>query len=142
EFDYCSVQSAHALNIAGVKSIMINSNPETVSTDFDTSDRLYFEALDDESVAEILRHEGGGRLDQVPVVLQLGGQTAITLAKPLSRRGVPVLGSSVDTSDLAEARYRFEAFLQRIEVPQPPGVAVTKLEDATAAAERIGYPVL
>jgi carbamoyl-phosphate synthase large subunit len=142
EFDYCSVQSAHALNIAGVKSIMINSNPETVSTDFDTSDRLYFEALDDESVAEILRHEGGGRLDQVPVVLQFGGQTAINLAKPLSRRGVPVLGSSVDTIDLAEDRYRFEAFLQRIEVPQPPGVAVTKLEDAIAAAERIGYPVL
>ena len=142
EFDYCSVQSANALKAAGVKSIMINSNPETVSTDFDTSDRLYFEALDEESVAEILRHEGGGSLENVPVVLQFGGQTAINLAKPLSRRGVPVLGSSVDTIDLAEDRERFEAFLQRIGVPQPPGVAVTRLEQAIEAADKIGYPVL
>ncbi|MBA2452196.1 MAG: carbamoyl-phosphate synthase large subunit [Chloroflexia bacterium] len=142
EFDYCSVQAAHALNAAGVQSILINSNPETVSTDFDTSDRLYFESLDEESVAEILRHEGVGRMDQVPLVLQFGGQTAINLAEPLFERGAPVLGSSVDTIDLAEDRERFEAFLQRIGIPQPPGVAVTRLDQAAAAAEQIGYPVL
>ena len=142
EFDYCSVQAAHALHDAGVRSIMINSNPETVSTDFDTSDRLYFEALDEESVGEILRHEGRGKLNQVPVILQFGGQTAINLAHPLTSRGVPVLGSSVDTIDLAEDRKRFEAFLNRIGIPQPPGSAVSTLEDAMDVAERLGYPVL
>ncbi len=142
EFDYCSVQAAHALDAAGTRSIMINSNPETVSTDFDTSDRLYFEALDAESVGEILRHEGGGVDDQVPVILQFGGQTAINLASPLSRRGVPVLGSSVDTIDLAEDRERFEAFLNRIGIPQPPGTAVTTLDAALEAGDKLGYPVL
>ncbi|MDQ3548791.1 MAG: carbamoyl-phosphate synthase large subunit [Chloroflexota bacterium] len=142
EFDYCSVQAAHALDAAGTRSIMINSNPETVSTDFDTSDRLYFEALDAESVGEILRHEGGGVDDQVPVILQFGGQTAINLASPLSKRGVPVLGSSVDTIDLAEDRERFEAFLTRIGIPQPPGTAVTTLDAALEAADKIGYPIL
>ncbi|HEX5165717.1 MAG TPA: carbamoyl-phosphate synthase large subunit, partial [Thermomicrobiales bacterium] len=142
EFDYCSVQAAHALGAAGTRSIMINSNPETVSTDFDTSDRLYFEALDPESVGEILRHEGRGADDQVPVILQFGGQTAINLASPLSARGVPVLGSSVDTIDLAEDRERFEAFLTRIGIPQPPGTAVTTLDAALEAADRLGYPVL
>jgi carbamoyl-phosphate synthase large subunit len=142
EFDYCSVQAAHALDAAGTRSIMINSNPETVSTDFDTSDRLYFEALDAESVGEILRHEGGGVDDQVPVILQFGGQTAINLAKPLTSRGVPVLGSSVDTIDLAEDRERFEAFLNRIGIPQPPGTAVTTLDAALEAADRLGYPIL
>jgi len=142
EFDYCSVQAAHALDAAGTRSIMINSNPETVSTDFDTSDRLYFEALDAESVGEILRHEGGGVDDEVPVILQFGGQTAINLASPLSKRGVPVLGSSVDTIDLAEDRERFEAFLTRIGIPQPPGTAVTTLDAALDAAGKIGYPIL
>jgi carbamoyl-phosphate synthase large subunit len=142
EFDYCSVQAAHALGAAGTRSIMINSNPETVSTDFDTSDRLYFEALDPESVGEILRHEGGGVDDQVPVILQFGGQTAINLANPLTARGVPVLGSSVDTIDLAEDRERFEAFLNRIGIPQPPGTAVTTLDAALEAGDKIGYPVL
>jgi len=142
EFDYCSVQAAHALDAAGTRSIMINSNPETVSTDFDTSDRLYFEALDAESVGEILRHEGGGADDQVPVILQFGGQTAINLASPLTQRGVPVLGSSVDTIDLAEDRERFEAFLNRIGIPQPPGTAVTTLDAALEAGDRLGYPVL
>ncbi|HUG14422.1 MAG TPA: carbamoyl-phosphate synthase large subunit [Thermomicrobiales bacterium] len=142
EFDYCSVQAAHALDAAGSHSIMINSNPETVSTDFDTSDRLYFESLDAESVGEILRHEGGGCLHTVPVILQFGGQTAINLAGPLTSRGVPVMGSSVDTIDLAEDRERFEAFLTRIGVPQPPGTAVTTLEGALDAASRLGYPIL
>ncbi len=142
EFDYCSVQAAHALEETGFKSILINSNPETVSTDFDTSDRLYFESLDDESVGEILRHEGLNGDLAVPTVLQFGGQTAINLAHPLSERGVEVLGSPVDTIDLAEDRERFEAFLSRIDIPQPPGVAVTNLQDALRAADSIGYPVL
>jgi carbamoyl-phosphate synthase large subunit len=142
EFDYCSVQAAHALDTAGSHSIMINSNPETVSTDFDTSDRLYFESLDSESVGEILRHEGAGDIDRVPVILQFGGQTAINLAGPLTSRGVPVMGSSVDTIDLAEDRERFEAFLNRIGIPQPPGTAVTTLEAAIDVAARLGYPVL
>jgi carbamoyl-phosphate synthase large subunit len=142
EFDYCSVQAAHALDAAGTRSVMINSNPETVSTDFDTSDRLYFESLDSESVGEILRHEGCGSDVSVPVILQFGGQTAINLASPLTERGVPVLGSSVNTIDLAEDRERFEAFLSRIGIPQPPGTAVTTLEAALEAADRIGYPIL
>ena len=142
EFDYCSVQAAQALRNAGTAAIMINSNPETVSTDFDTSDRLYFEALDRESVGEILRHEGGGDPSNVPVILQFGGQTAINLASPLTDRGVPVLGSSVDTIDLAEDRERFEAFLNRIGIPQPPGTAVMTLDAAIDVADRLGYPVL
>ena len=142
EFDYCSVQAAHALAAGGTQSIMINSNPETVSTDFDTSDRLYFESLDDEAVGEILRHEGGGSMTDVPVILQFGGQTAINLAQPLTSRGVPVLGSSVDTIDLAEDRERFEAFLRSIDIPQPPGTAVTTMEAALETADRLGYPIL
>ena len=142
EFDYCSVQAAHALDAAGTQSIMINSNPETVSTDFDTSDRLYFESLDEESVGEILRHEGCGDETALPVILQFGGQTAINLAGRLTRRGVPVLGSGVETIDLAEDREQFEAFLNRIGIPQPPGTAVLTLEAAIEAADTLGYPVL
>ncbi|MFN8537071.1 MAG: carbamoyl-phosphate synthase large subunit [Thermomicrobiales bacterium] len=137
EFDYCSVQAAQSLDRAGVASIMINSNPETVSTDFDTSDRLYFEPLDDESVLEVLRHEG-----MPPTVVQFGGQTAINLAAPLDRAGVPIMGSSRDAIDIAEDRRRFEAFLRGLGIPQPPGAATTSLEEAVATAERIGYPVL
>lgn len=142
EFDYCSVQAAHALHDAGYQSVMVNSNPETVSTDFDTSDRLYFEPLDDESAAEVVRHEGCGDLTEVPLILQFGGQTAIELASPLAERGAPVLGSSVDVIDLAEDRERFEAFLDRIGIPQPEGTAVTTLDAAIETADRIGYPVL
>ena len=142
EFDYCSVQAAQSLRHAGTAAIMINSNPETVSTDFDTSDRLYFESLDRESVGEVLRHEGCKDLTTVPVILQFGGQTAINLATPLTDRGVPILGSSVDTIDLAENRERFEAFLTRIGIPQPPGTAVMTLDAAIDVADRLGYPVL
>src|SRR6185437_1043107 len=102
-------------------AVMINSNPETVSTDFDISDRLYFEPLDDESVYEILRHESriNGHPDQLPpVILQFGGQTAINLAAPLSARDVPILGSSLDVIDIAENRRRFEQFLTGLEIPQ------------------------
>ena len=165
EFDYCSVQAAMALQDAGVASVMVNSNPETVSTDFDASDRLYFEPLDAESVGEILRHEGAdetadGRRQTAdrfrhvlpselpPVIVQFGGQTAINLAGPLTQRGVPILGDgdrpgrALDAIDLAEDRFRFEAFLRGLRIPQPPGSAVTTLRDAEAVASRIGYPVL
>ncbi len=144
EFDYSAVQAAHALHDGGVASIMINSNPETVSTDFDASDRLYFEPLDEESVAEVLRHESGDETisADVPVIVQFGGQTAINLAEPLARRGVPILGSQVESIDLAEDRHRFEGFLRELGIPQPPGAAVTSLSDARMVAGRIGFPVL
>jgi carbamoyl-phosphate synthase large subunit len=143
EFDYCSVQAARALQQAGLASIMVNSNPETVSTDFDASDRLYFEPLDAESVAEIMRHEAGGdETNMPPMIVQFGGQTAINLAHPLSDAGAPILGSSLDSIDLAEDRERFEAFLRDLDIPQPPGATVTSLNDAEAVADRIGYPVL
>jgi carbamoyl-phosphate synthase large subunit len=152
EFDYCSVQAARSLHEAGIASVMVNSNPETVSTDFDASDRLYFEPLDAESVGEILRHESlggaGGTPPVPPVIVQFGGQTAINLAGPLSERGVPILGDgdqpgrALDAIDLAEDRHRFEAFLRGLKIPQPPGAAVTSLSHAEAVAGRIGYPVL
>lgn len=144
EFDYSAVHAAKALREGGIASIMINSNPETVSTDFDASDRLYFEPLDTESVAEILRHESDSdeSLDEVPVIVQFGGQTAINLAGPLARLGVPILGSQLDSIDLAEDRHRFEGFLRGLGIPQPPGAAVTSLNDARSVASKIGYPVL
>ncbi|HRA49247.1 MAG TPA: carbamoyl-phosphate synthase large subunit, partial [Thermomicrobiales bacterium] len=142
EFDYCSVQAAHALHDAGYHSIMINSNPETVSTDFDASDRLYFEPLDAESVHEVLKHEASAGDPVPPVIVQFGGQTAINLAKPLADRNVPILGSPQETIDMAEDRERFEAFLRGLGIPQPHGSAVSTLTDAVDVAERIGYPVL
>ncbi|MCO5218752.1 MAG: carbamoyl-phosphate synthase large subunit [Thermomicrobiales bacterium] len=143
EFDYCSVQAARALQAAGLKSIMVNSNPETVSTDFDASDRLYFEPLDTESVEEIMRHEADGDPDNYPpMIVQFGGQTAINLADPLSKAGAPILGSDLDSIDLAEDRDRFGDFLRRLGIPQPEGAAVTSLADAEAVARRVGYPVL
>jgi carbamoyl-phosphate synthase large subunit len=156
EFDYCSVHSAWALREAGWGSVMVNSNPETVSTDFDTSDRLYFEALDEESVLEVIRNEAStasasaraSGIDPLaigtlpPVIAQFGGQTAINLAAPLARHGVPVIGSSVDTIDLAEDRRRFERFLDGLGIPQPPGTGVTSAADAVTIANHIGYPVL
>ena len=142
EFDYCSVQAAQSLHGSGYKSILVNSNPETVSTDYDTSDRLYFESLDAESVFEIMRHEQPNGVTDVPLILQFGGQTAINLAEPLADRGGTMLGSSLETVDLAEDRELFEAFLSRLGIPQPEGHAVTTLEDALRVADEIGYPVL
>ncbi len=140
EFDYCSVHSAWALSGVGVKSIMVNSNPETVSTDFDTSDRLYFEALDEESLRDILENEG--QSSPPASVVQFGGQTAINLAESLARSGMPIIGSSAETIDIAEDRHRFEDFLDRLGIPQPPGGAVTSIEGAQSIAQHIGYPVL
>ena len=145
EFDYCSVHSAWALQESGFKSIMVNSNPETVSTDFDTSDRLYFEALDEESLRDILENESEeGFSDNMPTpsIVQFGGQTAINLAQPLSRSGIPLLGSSAEVIDLAEDRRRFESFLSELGVPQPPGAGVTSIDEALNIAKLIGYPVL
>ncbi len=141
EFDYCSVHSAWALQEAGYQSLMINSNPETVSTDFDTSDRLYFEALDEESVRDILENEGNTGGAPASIV-QFGGQTAVNLARPLSQAGMPLLGSSSEAIDLAEDRRRFENFLNELGIPQPPGGGVTSLDEALNVAQLIGYPVL
>ncbi|TES84472.1 MAG: carbamoyl-phosphate synthase (glutamine-hydrolyzing) large subunit, partial [Dehalococcoidia bacterium] len=141
EFDYCSVHAARALQESGYKAIMVNSNPETVSTDFDTSDRLYFEALDEESLRDILENEGGNG-EAPPSIVQFGGQTAINLAEPLFRSGMPLLGSSVEAIDLAEDRRRFENFLNELGIPQPPGAGVTTAKEALSVAKHIGYPVL
>ncbi|HEV1997695.1 MAG TPA: carbamoyl-phosphate synthase large subunit, partial [Candidatus Dormibacteraeota bacterium] len=137
EFDYCSVQAAMSLREAGFSSAMLNSNPETVSTDFDTSDRLYFDPLDEESAENVIKAESA-----IGVVVQFGGQTAINLAEPLSKRGARILGSSVDAIDLAEDRRRFEATLREIGIPQPPGATATSIEEARNIADRVGYPVL
>jgi len=146
EFDYCSVHAARALKEAGYQSIMINSNPETVSTDFDTSDRLYFESLDEESIRDILENENGNNEDpaegDTPSIVQFGGQTAINLADPLARAGMPVLGTSAECIDLSEDRRRFEQFLGNLGIPQPPGAGVTSIEEALKVAKLIGYPVL
>ncbi len=145
EFDYCSVHAARALKEAGYQSIMVNSNPETVSTDFDTSDRLYFEALDEESLRDILDNENGETINgngKTPCIVQFGGQTAINLADSLTRNGMPLLGSSSETIDLAENRRRFEKFLSNLGIPQPPGAGVTSIEEGLNVAKAIGYPVL
>ncbi|MGB4863619.1 MAG: carbamoyl-phosphate synthase large subunit [Tepidiformaceae bacterium] len=142
EFDYASVHAAWALQDAGIRSIMANSNPETVSTDFDTSDRLYFEPLDEEGVRDIIENETGDG-DEPPVsIVQFGGQTAINLAGPLGRAGLPIIGSSAETIDMAEDRRLFERFLQELGIPQPPGAAIMTLEEAMKTAQTIGYPVL
>ncbi|MBI2965213.1 MAG: carbamoyl-phosphate synthase large subunit [Chloroflexi bacterium] len=146
EFDYSSVHAAWALHRAGLQSIMVNSNPETVSTDFDTSDRLYFEPLDEESVRDIIENEAGdsgnGTVPDVPSVVQFGGQTAINLSQSLGMAGLPILGSSADVIDLASDRGRFEDLAARIGIPQPPAGTAGNLEDALDIATSIGYPVL
>ena len=144
EFDYASVKAAQALRAAGWGAVMANSNPETVSTDFDTSDRLYFEPLDEEAVRDILENEDGSRNGNggVASILQFGGQTAINLAGPLTTAARPILGSSADVIDLAEDRRRFERFLADLGIPQPPGTAVNSVDEAVLAADAIGYPVL
>ena len=145
EFDYCSVHAAWALQEQGIKSVMVNSNPETVSTDFDTSDRLYFEPLDDESVRDILENEtavSGGEEETPPAVVQFGGQTAINLSQSLDAAGLPILGSTAQSIDIASDRHLFEEFLSRVGIPNPPGAAVADLGQALKVAETIGYPIL
>ncbi|MBN1190255.1 MAG: carbamoyl-phosphate synthase large subunit [Dehalococcoidales bacterium] len=147
EFDYCSVHSSWALRQSGYRSIMVNSNPETVSTDFDTSNRLYFEALDEESLRDILENEtgyddNGGRHGNTASIVQFGGQTAINLAKPLAQSGMPILGTSAENIDLSENRRLFEDVLSKMGIPQPPGSGVTSIDEALNVAKLIGYPVM
>jgi carbamoyl-phosphate synthase large subunit len=142
EFDYASVHAAWALQEAGLRAVMVNSNPETVSTDFDTSDRLYFEPLDEEAIRDILENEQGDAAAPPPSIVQFGGQTAINLAEPLRRAAMPIIGSSAEVIDTAEDRRLFERFLQELGIPQPPGAAIHTLEEAMKTAQAIGYPVL
>ncbi|MCA1682540.1 MAG: carbamoyl-phosphate synthase large subunit [Actinobacteria bacterium] len=138
EFDCCCVQSAIALKERGTKAIMINSNPETVSTDFDASARLYFEPLDEESVASVLANEGG----DVAVLAQFGGQTALNLADRIEAIGGHISGTSADAIGLAEDRRRFHEFATALGIPQPPGGTASSVAEARAIADEIGYPVL
>jgi carbamoyl-phosphate synthase large subunit len=141
EFDYCCVHAVYALTDAGYETIMINCNPETVSTDYDTSDRLYFEPLTAEDVSEIIHAESAaGELKGV--ILQFGGQTPLKLAAGLEKAGVPILGTSPDAIDLAEDRKRFQQLIQRLELRQPNNETATSEDEAEAAAGRIGYPVV
>jgi carbamoyl-phosphate synthase large subunit len=137
EFDYCCCHAAFAFKAEGFETIMVNCNPETVSTDYDTSDRLYFEPLTFEDVMNIVEKE---RPDGV--VIQFGGQTPLKLALPLQRAGVPILGTSPDAIDLAEDRKRFSALLSKLGIPQPESGTATSLREAKRVAARIGYPVL
>ncbi|ABN62784.1 Carbamoyl-phosphate synthase large chain [Shewanella baltica] len=137
EFDYCCVHAALALREDGYETIMVNCNPETVSTDYDTSDRLYFEPVTLEDVLEIVRIE-----KPKGVIVQYGGQTPLKLARALEAAGVPVIGTSPDAIDRAEDRERFQQAIQRLEMKQPENDTVTTVEGAVIAAERIGYPLV
>ncbi len=141
EFDYCCVHACFALSEAGYETIMINCNPETVSTDYDTSDRLYFEPLTAEDVLEILRVEQrSGEL--VGVIVQFGGQTPLKLAQALEDAGIPILGTSPDAIDLAEDRERFAKLVDKLGLKQPANGIARSRDEARAVAARIGYPVL
>ena len=137
EFDYCCCHASFALRDAGIMAIMANSNPETVSTDYDTSDRLYFEPLTFEDVMNIVEKE-----KPEGVIVQFGGQTPLNLAVPLMRAGVPILGTSPDAIDRAEDRERFQALIQKLGLLQPPNGTAMDLEEALEVAERITYPVV
>ncbi|MAL80421.1 MAG: carbamoyl phosphate synthase large subunit [Sneathiella sp.] len=141
EFDYCCVHAAYALSDAGYETIMVNCNPETVSTDYDTSDRLYFEPLTVEDTLAIIRKEqSNGTLHGV--IVQFGGQTPLKLAAGLEAAGVPILGTTPDAIDLAEDRERFQQLLHKLGLKQPENGIARSVEEAFAVAERIGYPVV
>ncbi|MBQ7952012.1 MAG: carbamoyl-phosphate synthase large subunit [Alistipes sp.] len=137
EFDYSTVHAIWAIREAGYEAIIINNNPETVSTDYTISDKLYFEPLTVENVMNIIHHE-----QPEGVIVTLGGQTAINLAKPLVQMGVKIIGTDLEAIDKAEDRKLFEAIMREVGIPQPQAKAVTEIEDGVAAAETIGYPVL
>ena len=141
EFDYCCVHACFALAEAGFETIMVNCNPETVSTDYDTSDRLYFEPLTEEDVLEIMRVEMS-KGEVVGVIVQFGGQTPLKLASALEREGIPILGTSPDAIDLAEDRERFAKLVNKLNLKQPLNGIAKSRDEAVAAAARIGYPVL
>ncbi len=137
EFDYCCVHAAFALSEEGIESIMVNSNPETVSTDYDTSDKLYFEPLTKEDVLHIVEKE-----KPFGVIVQFGGQTPLNLATPLARAGVPILGTHPDSIDRAEDRELFQAMLKKLDLVQPANGTALSIAEACAVAEQIGYPVI
>ena len=141
EFDYCCCHACFALEEAGFETIMVNCNPETVSTDYDTSDRLYFEPLTAEDVLEIL-HVERSRGDLVGVIVQFGGQTPLNLARALEKEGIPILGTAPDAIDLAEDRERFAALVNKLGLLQPANGIARSRDEALAVAHRIGYPVL
>ncbi len=145
EFDYCCVHAVDALRASGRETVMVNCNPETVSTDYDTADRLYFEPLTLEDVLAVHEAEvaaAGGDARLVGVLVQLGGQTPLRLARALAAEGVRILGTQPEAIDLAEDRGRFNALLDRLGIPQPEGAVATSPAEATALAQRIGFPVL
>ncbi|MBM6994818.1 carbamoyl-phosphate synthase large subunit [Paenibacillus sp. DXFW5] len=137
EFDYSTVHAVWAIQKAGYEAVIINNNPETVSTDFNTSDRLYFEPLFFEDVMNVIEEE-----KPVGVIVQFGGQTAINLAAPLQAEGVRILGTSLESIDEAEDRKKFEALLSKLDIAQPKGSTVTSVEEAVGTAQSLGYPVL
>ncbi|WP_163858173.1 carbamoyl-phosphate synthase large subunit [Paenibacillus elgii] len=137
EFDYSTVHAVWAIQKAGYEAVIINNNPETVSTDFNTSDRLYFEPLFFEDVMNVIERE-----QPIGVIVQFGGQTAINLAAPLTKAGVRILGTDLENIDAAEDRKKFEALLRQLDIAQPPGGTVTSVDEAVGMASRFGYPVL
>ena len=137
EFDYCSVHASWALRKAGKKSIVINNNPETVSTDFDTSDSLYFEPLTEQDVLEIIDKE-----KPEGVICQFGGQTAINLATPMAKRGIRIIGSSNESIDMAEDRERFDTLMGQLGIARPKGCLVESVEEAMAKTEELEYPLI
>jgi carbamoyl-phosphate synthase large subunit len=141
EFDYCCCHAAFALRDDDYETIMVNCNPETVSTDYDTSDRLYFEPLTLEDVLAVYEHEASSGAD-IGMIVQFGGQTPLNLSLPLKAAGIKILGTSPESIDLAEDRKRFGKLLEDLNIPQPPGAMVTTVEQALEGAERVGYPVL
>jgi len=141
EFDYCCCHASFALHEDGYETVMINCNPETVSTDYDTSDRLYFEPLTLEDVFAIYEHEAASGAS-VGVIVQFGGQTPLNLALPLKAAGVPIIGTSPESIDLAEDRKRFGKLLEELDIPQAPGAMATSIEEAVEGAKRVQYPVL
>jgi carbamoyl-phosphate synthase large subunit len=141
EFDYCCCHAAFALREDGYETIMVNCNPETVSTDYDTSDRLYFEPLTLEDVLAVYEHEASSGAE-IGMIVQFGGQTPLNLSLPLKRNGVPIIGTSPESIELAEDRKRFQKLIEELEIPQPKGAIATSVEEALAGANRVGYPVL
>ncbi len=141
EFDYCCCHAAFALREDGYETIMINCNPETVSTDYDTSDRLYFEPLTFEDVLAVYRHEAASGAE-IGMIVQFGGQTPLNLSLPLKAAGVPIIGTSPESIDLAEDRKRFGKLIEELGIPQPAGAIVTSVDEALAGANRVSYPVL
>ncbi len=153
EFDYCCVQAAFAMREMGIESVMINSNPETVSTDYDTSDLLFFEPLTHEDVLNVCERLNGGPFEKKAhgspsvglvkgVIVQFGGQTPLNLARGLMEAGVPILGTSVDSLDAAGDREKFRTLLQKLKLKQPANGIARSIEEAREIANRIGYPVL